>query len=239
MNINIINQTSYKQLIIVYNGVEFLSKRGETVSLNILPSDSKIELLLIEKNMVILNLLFAIIDGFVDGESVTNSLYCDATIHVASQPSNNTIILKDLEYRDDKNGYIYESVYIKDDGITKNISYNLRNTDKARKRALFYYKFVVSWLPIIIVLLGYYLLFKGNILAIFASLLILVVFSIPSWRKASKVKKYYSSEYANQVLLNYIDKQNSKEENNRLNVPNDFLGKSLYKTLDFLFKRNK
>lgn len=82
MNINIINQTSYKQLIIVYNGVEFLSKRDETISLNILPNDSKIELLLSEKNTVILNLLFAIIDGFVDGESVINSLYCDATIPI-------------------------------------------------------------------------------------------------------------------------------------------------------------
>lgn len=106
MNINIINKTSYKELIIVYNGMEFLSKRDETVMLDIAPDNSKIELLLTEKNMVLLNLLFAIIDGFVDGESVTNSLYCDATIHIASQPSSNTIILKDLEYRDDKNGYI-------------------------------------------------------------------------------------------------------------------------------------
>lgn len=83
------------------------------------------------------------------------------------------------------------------------------------------------------------MLFKGNILAIFASLLIFLVFTIPSWRKASKVKKYYSTEYANQVLLNYADKQNFNEENNSFNVPNDFLGKSLYKTLDFLFKRKK
>lgn len=214
-----------------------MSKRDESVSLNILPDDSKIELLLSEKNTVILNLLFAVVDGFVDGESVINSLYCDATIHISPQASNNTIILKDLEYRDDKNGYIYESVYIKDDGITKKVSYNLKNTDKARKRALFYYNFVVSWLPIIVVLLGYYLLFKGNIPAVFASLLIFVVFTIPSWRKASKVKTHYSTEYANQVLLNYADKQNFDEENNSSNVPNDFLGKSLYKTLDFLFKR--
>ncbi len=238
MNINIINKTKYKELIIVYNGMEFLSKKDETVTLDIMPDNSKIELLLTEKNMVLLNLLFAIIDGFVDGESVTNSLYCDATIHIASQPSFDTIILKDLEYRDDKNGYIYESVCTKDDGITKNISYSLRNTDKARKKALFYYKFVVSWLPVIIVLLGYYLLFKGNILTIFASLLIFFVFTIPSWRKAYKVKKYYSTEYANQVLLNYIDKQNSEEKND-LNVPKDGLWKSVYKTLDFLFKRNK
>lgn len=133
---------------------------------------------------------------------------------------------------------IYESVYIKDDGVIENISYSLRNTDKARKKALFYYKFVVSWLPIIIVLLGYYLLFKGNILTIFASLLIFIVFTIPSWRKASKVKQYYSTEYANQVLLNYADKQNSEEKND-LNVPKDYLGKSVYKALDFLFKKNK
>ena len=237
MNINIINQTPYKQLTIVYNGVEYVSKSDETITLSILPNNSKIEVLVMEKNAVILNLLFAIIDGFVDGESVINCLYCDATIHIVPQPSSDTIILKGLEYRDDKNGYIYESVHVKDDGITQTISYNLKNTDKAKKRALFYYRFVVSWLPFIIVLLGYYFLFKGNILAVLASLLVFAVFTIPSWRKASKVKKYYSTQYANQALLNHVAMLNSQENNNGLNTPNDLIGKAVYKSLDFLFKR--
>lgn len=189
--------------------------------------------------MILLNLLYAVVDGFVDGESVINSLYCDITLDITSQQSNNIIILEDLEHRDDKNGYIYESVFIKADCIIKNISYNLKNTNKARKKALFYYIFIVSWLPIILSLLGYYLLFKGNVLAVFASLLIFMIFTIPSWRKASKVKKYYSNEYAKQVLLHQFDKLKYEKQKNNFDAPNDVLSKSVYKTLNFLFKKNK
>ena len=143
--------------------------------------------------------MFALVDGFVDGESVINSLVCDLSFDICETDDLQTLIIKDLEYRDDKNGYIYESVYIENINVS-NLVYRLTNTDKARKKALFYYVFIVSWLPFILALLGYYFLAKGNILAILASILILFVFAIPSWKKASRVKKYYSSEFVNEKL---------------------------------------
>ena len=136
-------------------------------------------------------------------------------------------------YRDDKNGYIYESVFIDNNNIN-NLFFRLTNTDKVRNKALFYYIFVVSWLPIILALLGYYFLAKGNVLAILASVLILLVFAIPSWKKASRLKKYYSNEFANDIL---ISKYNNLITNDNTRVPKDVIGKATYKALDLLFKK--
>ena len=187
MQLNIVNESSYKNLNIICNGNTFsLNKENTITSLDIY-NNTNVEIQVLEKNRILLNLLFALVDGFVDGESVINSLVCDVSFDISESDDLQTIVIKDLEHRDDKNGYIYESVYIENDNIN-NLVYRLTNTDKARKKALFYYVFIVSWLPFILALLGYYFLVKGNVLAILASILILLVFAIPRWKKASRVK---------------------------------------------------
>lgn len=236
MNIKIINESSYQKLNVVCNGETFpLSKANATTILNV-DNNTKIEIQVLEKNKVLLNLLFALVDGFVDGESVVNSLVCNVSFNVFETDDSQTLIIKDLEHRDDKNGYIYESVFIDNSNIN-NLSYHLINTDKVRNKALFYYIFVVSWLPVILILLGYYFLAKGNVLAILASILILLVFAIPSWKKASRVKKYYSNEFANEKLNAEYNKIITK--NNKTDMPKDMLGRATYKALELLFKNKK
>ena len=236
MNVNIINESSYKQLNVVCNSETFSLNKDNTTTIFNVDNNTKIEIHILEKNRVLLNLLFALVDGFVDGESVINSLVCDVSFYISETDNLQTLIIKDLEYRDDKNGYIYESVYIENNNIS-NLVYLLTNTDKARKKALFYYVFIVSWLPFILALLGYYFLVKGNVLAILASILILFVFAIPSWKKASRVKKYYSSEFVNEKLKAEYNKIITK--NNENDTPKDIIGKATYKTLDLLFKKKK
>ena len=236
MNINVINQTSYKQIGIVYDNNKIILERNESILIDVSSDELKVEVLMFEKNKVLLNLFFAFIDGFIDGESVINSLYCNAMFKVSVQQTSTTIVLKDLEYRDDKNGYIYESVYIDSDDI-KSIAYSLTNTDKTRKKALCSYVFLTSWLAVIIILLGYYLLFKGNILAIIASVIIFLVFTVPSWRKAMNTKVFYSSKYANEALLNQVHKEKEHLTNDIKDVPNDIFGKTIYKALDYFLKK--
>ena len=236
MKLNIVNESSYKNLNIICNGNTFpLNKVNIITSLDI-DNNTNVEIQVLEKNRILLNLLFALVDGFVDGESVINSLVCDVSFDISESDDLQTIVIKDLEHRDDKNGYIYESVYIENDNIN-NLVYRLTNTDKARKKALFYYVFIVSWLPFILALLGYYFLVKGNVLAILASILILLVFAIPSWKKASRVKKYYSNEFANEKLNAEYNKIISK--NNKTDMPKDVIGRATYKVLDLLFKKKK
>ena len=235
MQLNIVNESSYKNLKIICNGKTFsLNKENAITSLDI-DNSTNVEIQVFEKNRVLLNLLFALVDGFVDGESVINSLVCDLSFDICETDDLQTLIIKDLEYRDDKNGYIYESVYIENINVS-NLVYRLTNTAKTRKKALFYYVFIVSWLPVILALLSYYFLVKGNVLAILASILILLVFAIPSWKKASRVKKYYSNEFANEKLN---AEYKNLITNNNTNEPKDIIGKATYKALDLLFKKKK
>ena len=67
----------------------------------------------------IVNLLFAL----VDGESVLNSLVCDVSFDISESDDLQTIVIKDLEHRDDKNEYIYESVYIENNNINNLVKY--------------------------------------------------------------------------------------------------------------------
>ena len=144
MQLNIVNESSYKNLNIICNGNTFsLNKENTITSLDIY-DNTNVEIQVLEKNRILLNLLFALVDGFVDGESVINSLVCDVSFDIIESDDLQTIVIKDLEQRDDKNGYIYESVYIENNNIN-NLVYRLTNTDKARKKALFYYSFRWNW----------------------------------------------------------------------------------------------
>lgn len=236
MKINIVNESSHKNLNIIFNGKTFsLSKNNMTSNLDV-DDNAKIEIQVLEKNRVLLNLLFALIDGFVDGESVINSLVCDVCFNICAGDVSHTLVIKDLECRDDKNGYIYESVYIENNNIN-NLFYRLTDTGKARKKALFYYIFIVSWLPFITVLLGHYFLAEGGLSEIVICLLLLFVFAIPSWKKASRMKKYYSNEFANERLKAEYKKMITNS--NKTDEPEDVIGRATYKALDLLFKKKK
>ena len=157
MQLNIVNESSYKNLKIICNGKTYSLNKDNTITSLDIDNNTNVEIQVFEKNRVLLNLLFALVDGFVDGESVINSLVCDLSFDICETDDLQTLIIKDLEYRDDKNGYIYESVYIENINVS-NLVYRLTNTAKTRKKALFYYVFIVSWLPVILALLGYYFL---------------------------------------------------------------------------------
>ncbi|MCM1508738.1 MAG: hypothetical protein NC177_16645 [Ruminococcus flavefaciens] len=238
MNINIINQTSYNQIKIIYNKDEVILKKDESKSFLVTSVNSNFEVFVLEKNRVLFNLLFALVDGFIDGESVINSLVCSASFNIDIK-TNTTIVLKDLEYRDDKNGYIYESIYIDcDKNMIENLTYKLISIEKARKRSMFYYICVVSWLPILMILVGR-VIYNGNILALIASIVVLLIFSLPSWKKASKVKIFYSNEYASKCLKEKIEEMSFINNNEQTtDYPKDVIGKATYKLLDKLFKKN-
>ncbi len=235
MLINIVNESSYKKLNVVCDNKTFSLNKDNKIEKLDIGANTKIEIRVLEKNRVLLNLLFILIDGFFDCESVVNNLVCDFSFNICETGDLQTLIIKDIEHRDDKNGYIYESVFVENDNVS-NLLYSLTNTDKARKKALFFYIFIVSWLPFILGLLGYCLFAQKSISAIAASVLILLVFAIPAWKKAARVKKYYSNEYANEKLN---EEYKNIKADNITNEPKDIAGKSIYKALDFLFKKKK
>ena len=240
MKVNIINQTPYKQIKVAFNNKEFILKKEESVSEYVSDNNFKVDVFVYEKNNATLNWFLALINGFIDDECVLNDLYCNVSFNVAmTAESDATIVLKDLVYRDDKIGYIYNSVYVEsNDSAINNITYNLTDTEKPRKKSLFYYICICSMLPLLLIL-SVFLVLYGDILSFVAILFLLFCYSIPSWKKASKIKHYYSDNFANEVLLNQAMKQKQNNGNPVINQSNDMFTKAIHKGLDFLTGKHK
>ncbi len=237
MNVNITNRTSYNQICLIINNKEYTICKYESISVCITDSCLRVKVFVIEKNKVLINWLFALIDGFVSEESVVNSLVCNLTFDIVSYQTDTLITLKDLQYRDDNNGYIYNSVYVDCNNNTiANLSYELTDTQAVRKKSLFYYIGIVSWMPVLFVLLILTILFE-ELGYIFAGALLFIVFSVPSFKKAYKTKKFNSTEYANEVLLSQFDKQKANYGNPVIPEPKGFIEKTIHKILDFIFKK--
>ena len=82
MQLNIVNESSYKNLNIICNGKTFSLNKDNTITSLDIDNNTNVEIQVFEKNRVLLNLLFALVDGFVDGESVINSLVCDLSFDI-------------------------------------------------------------------------------------------------------------------------------------------------------------
>lgn len=240
MNINIKNNTFYKQIAIVYNNREYILNKGDILPLCCDTNRIHILVYILDKNRVLFNWLYALIDGFINDESVVNVINCNAEFELYFTVLNHceTICIESLETRDG-NQCIYDSIYLKNARMAVQKSrYFLTETKTQKNKSLFYQVFITSYLPILVLLLAYFLC-TGNVFAAIAGTLILLVFSIPSWRKASKIKKYYSSENA-QVFLSMEEiKQRQNNDKPVQEVPQDVIGKAVYNALDKILGKKK
>lgn len=235
MEFCVVNQT-YKKVRIENDCINYVLCAGEKA--NFFTADNanfKVDVL--EKNMVLLNWLYALIDGFVDSESVVNSLVCNVSFSVINPHFDSVIVeLKDLEYRDDQNGYIYESVYVKcENGTVCDTKYTLTDVKKSRRKALFYYICVTSWLPVIMLLLGLFI-DEPDFLTAVATIIILCVASVPSWRKAGKLKSYYTNEKADILLNKRIAQLMSNSGEQKEEHSKNFFNRMMFKFFDKIFK---
>lgn len=196
MRINLRNNTSYPALDIIFDNKSYTLKKGE----NLLLCSSGANTVRISapgKHSVSLNLLFALIDGFFDSESVVSSLYCGVRFDVMPQSESTTVTLKDLEARNDLKGYWFNSVYA--DGEVQSIRYSLTDTEKARRKAKLYHIFITSALPAVLLLLGLFAYSRSWAELIAAALLILC-FTLPSLKRVFRLKEYFGEAFANERL---------------------------------------
>lgn len=65
------------------------------------------------------------------------------------------------------------------------------------------------------------------------------LFSIPSFKRAAKLKIFYNDAYADSTLKEKAEtlKMNNGEE--ATSEPTDFIGRFVYKTMDRIFNREK
>ena len=102
MNLKIVNQTYDNSLKIAFNGELLCLEARQTVTVSASQPTVNISVIPGEENQVLINWLFAKLDGFIDAEHVINSLVCTADAVISSTDDNAVLVLKDLRYRDDK-----------------------------------------------------------------------------------------------------------------------------------------
>ena len=240
MTINFQNNTYYKQLMLVCDGREYILNKGFT--LPVYTNSNRVHLMVCvsDKNRVTLNWLDMLIWDLIDSESVINALQCNAEfdLHFPDTCVCETISIKTLEARD-TDQCIYNSVYLHNNNMAVTRCWDfLKEWKKQKRKAMFYHIFVTSALPVLLFLLGWFFT-RGDIWAGLVALLNLAVFSIPSWIKASRLKRFYTDANAHSVLSMQDMLQRQNGGNPVFNEPTDIVGKTVWKALDKIFGKKE
>jgi len=113
MNINFQNNTYYKQLMLVCDGKKYFLNKNETIHIVTDSNQFTLKIFVPDKNRVILNWLFILLDGFIDGDSVINSLQCntDFELKFPDYCVCETIVINGLDTRDTEQ-CVYNGVYL-------------------------------------------------------------------------------------------------------------------------------
>lgn len=240
MNINFQNNTYYKQLMLVCDGRKYILNKGLTLPVYTNSNRVHLTVYVSDKNRVMLNWLFILIDGFVDDESVINALQCNTEFDLCFPDTCvcETISIEDIEARD-TNQCIYSAVYLNNNNMTVNRCRDfIKEWKKQKRKASFYHIVITSALPILLFVLGCFFI-QGNIWAGVSAILILVFFSIPSWLKATRLKRFYDDANAHTLLCMQDMMQRQNGGNPVVNEPTDFIGKTVWKVLDKIFSKKK
>lgn len=201
MNLEVLNNTSYENINVVCNGKSAVLQVGE-VERFVVENKFQLEICVIEKNMVILNLFDAFLDGFISSESVINSINCNAkfNLEISSTSDVETIIVEDMEARDDIEHCLYNSIFLKNQNLSIVDSiYYLKDAEKEKRKSYFYQSVICSWTPVLLFCLIMAVLLE-DIIILVPFFVILFIFSIPSWKKTAKIKTYYSNDNAHKQL---------------------------------------
>ena len=232
------NQTCFTELSVLYSGKTYCIKKNEQFELGVDSTNIELDVIVPEKNEVIVNWLFALIDGFFSEENIICSFNCNFKIDLCLIDDVSEIIFKNLYARDDKNGYIYNSLFVQTQNFKiLNMKYRLFNTDKTRKKAMLYLIFITSWLPVLLFLL-YQFLISGSVSMLVAFFVILIVFSIPNWKKANKTKIYFNDKKATEILVKEYERLKSNEWNPNIR-PKNCIDKTIFKILDSIFGKKE
>lgn len=242
MLINLVNNTGFNNMKIQCDGCEYaLPSRGlVTVDVN---RNFRLRILTQEKNSCTFNLFGALIDGFIDEESVVNAIHYDAEFDLVAEDTEfiKTISIDQLEARNDKSGFAYFSVYLNSPHVhVTQTRYLPTDTKKQKIKSMFYLTCIASALcleiPVIIAALasGYYVI-------LFSLLLFVPCWTMPAFKKAFRLKHYFAEETVISALKEKEIEYNNNNGGPAQYVPDTLLGKmvdkAVNKALDKIFKK--
>lgn len=237
MLVNLLNKTEYKKIRVLCEGREYQIEQNKTVTIDVQKRFS-LKVFTGEKNRTLFNWLFLLIDGFVDEDSIINTIYYDAEFDLEASDSEGvkTISIETLEKRNDSELVLLYSVYLYSDNVVVlNTQYIPTDTKKQQRKSRRYLICLSSLLwAIIPFIIG--AIYYGTWWIICVIVFLLVFFTIPSLKKLCRVKRFFSEDH---IIASLKEKENEYRANggNPAPVePNGLLEKTFYKVLDKIFK---
>ncbi|MBQ3128097.1 MAG: hypothetical protein IJC13_03540 [Clostridia bacterium] len=239
MQIRLLNNTSYKKIKAVCDGKEYFIRQNESATVDTHESFI-LKIFTGDKNHLYFNLFDLLVDGWTDDEGIINNINYDAEFELVADGAEGikVITVDDLEARDDHRQFIYNSVYLNSESVkVLNTEYLPTDTKKQKRRSWLYLVCLSSWIWLIIPLVvGAFV--ADSPLPLLAALFFFVV-GAPSFKKASRLKWYFSEEH---IIASLQEKEMEYRSNGGKPIPpepNGIIEKGLDKVLNTVFKKKK
>lgn len=238
MQIRLLNNTSYKKIKAVCDGKEYFIRQNESATVDTHESFI-LKIFTGDKNHLYFNLFDLLVDGWTDDEGIINNINYDAEFELEADGAEGikVITVDDLEARDDHRQFIYNSVYLNSESVkVLNTEYLPTDTKKQKRRSLFYLICLSSFLwALIPALVG--IILSGSIWLLLVIAFLFFAFTVPSFKKAGRLKWHFSEEH---IIASLQEKEMEYRSNGGKPIPsepNGVIEKGLHKIFDKLFKR--
>lgn len=233
MIINITNNSGYKNIYLCYDGITYNLSDNHIVDIE--TNKTNMARLLIDirdKNNVYPNLI-DLFFGIFNPENSICKIKCSYVCEIESTNERCSLIVNDLA-SDNDNGIIYESVFIDSENANiKTIDYKLSDIESTKKRHNFLQLFVLSSLPLTLLLIILCIInFSWSLISIILLDVLLLVF--PAIRKIKRFNEVCTDVNARNILLN----SELKQRNNisKLDKEEKITERVLFKLFDKIFK---
>lgn len=238
MIVKLFNNTSYKKIKVLCDGKEYFIRQNEFATVDV-RERFNLKIFTGDKNHLYYNFFDLLVDGWTDDEGIINDIHYDAEFDLEADGSEGTktISVDDLEARDDHRQFIYNSVYLNSENVkVLNTRYLPTDTKKQKRRSLFYLVCLSSFLwALIPALVG--IILSGSIWLLLVIAFLFFAFTIPSFKKASRLKWHFSDKH---IIASLKEKEMEYRSNGGKPIPpepNGVIEKGLQKILDKIFKR--
>ncbi len=238
MLVNLVNNTGFNKIRVCCDEKEYFLGQRELVTVDV-NRNFKLRIFTQEKNRTVFDWLLLLIDGFIDEEHLVNAVHYDAEFNLVADDTEfvKTISIDQLEARNDKAGFVYFSVYLNSPNVhVTETRYLPTDTKKQKRKSMFYLTCVSSamWLVLTVVFTA----LLSEYYVILLSLLLLVpLWTVPSFKKAAKLKRCFSHDTVIRALKEREIEYNLNNGGPAPYEPHGIIEKAVDKVITKIFKR--
>lgn len=217
MRIKIVNESN-QSAFVIFNSAEYTFDRSNILYIETEDTFADIIVKKSTPSSVHINILDLLLGMLIGNGSVT-SVNCDYSFRIECD-DNCQIILKENRLSP-KEQFVYSSFCaVSDSAEISDENYSVNNYKKIRRKHTFIHLFLLSALPLEVLLVLFFLIFTDNYLTMVVPvLLIFLLFTVPSLKQLKVFKYRVNNEYANQILTEQCTVLRSSDSSSA--IPNE------------------